>query len=138
MVPGKALIQPEVHFDVDVDCNLAAIFNCRFEQPLVDSFDCLFIQSQAQRTNHVRIVDLSIRSDGGPHYHGALMFGFARFFREFRLGLELNSRRSYATANLENAATDSSSIARTNPASVARANAAAATFTNSRAVSSSV
>src|SRR5689334_14570261 len=80
------LVKIEGDFNIHLNRDGAAVFLGRIEFPCLYSFNRFFVQAHAQRTDHTRVVHAAIGADNDIQHYHALIFGFARFFRELRFG----------------------------------------------------
>src|ERR1051326_1279147 len=108
-----------------------AVFFGSIKLPDLYAFNSFLIQAHAQGTQYPRVVNPSILADDNSQHHHALIFRFARFFREFRFrGIE-GARSAYSVTHV----IDTGANARSAPAG---ANAATAATAHSATYASSI
>ena len=77
----------EGYFQIDFHRHRVAIFHGWLEAPFFCGFNGLFIQSHAERTDHMDVPRKTVGSYNQTQHTDALIFRLACFFRELRLGL---------------------------------------------------
>ena len=137
-VRGWNSVEPEIDFDVDLDGNRDAIFATRLEPPLPNGFYSLLVQAHPQRPVHPNVTRAAVRAYDAPQNDRTLVFGFARLFRELRIGRIDRTRRGNASAHTVRAATDAATRTWANTGASSRANSAAAAGANASSRACSV
>src|SRR5579862_2856471 len=121
------LQQMERNVDDGFDRYRLAVFLPRQEAPFLHRFDCLLIQTQAQRFYHLDFLGQTLFVDDDAQPDGTCPLGLASFFGILGLRLEGRLRGRNAATDLVSSAADSAAAARTYTVASARSDAFADT-----------
>src|SRR5208337_4424352 len=110
---ARALVEVEVHFDVDFNRNGLAVLGARLKAPLADRFDGLLVQSHAQRAQHGYLVCLAVHADHDAKHNISLVLIPARLIAELRFGTEYSLRSMNPAADPISATANPPAPART-------------------------
>src|SRR5690348_7184976 len=108
-----------------------AVFHRGLKFPILNGFDCFFVESHSQAAEHPDIARTPVRADDQRQRAHTLVLGFACFFRKFRLGCVDGPRSGNTTANVENTSTNTAALTGAEARSLARTYSAAAAASNS-------
>src|SRR5579859_2340342 len=95
------LVKVEGDFNIHFNRDGAAVFLGRIEFPGLHAFNGFFVQAHAQRADNARVMHAAICAHNDVQHHHALIFGFARFFRELRFRSVNRARCAYAFTHVE-------------------------------------
>src|ERR1700722_732914 len=128
--------------EVDFDCNLhphrVTLFHGGLELPGLHRLNRLFVEPHPQAAQDANITGTPIGSHDQAESAYALVFGLARLFGEFRLGLVNYPRRTNTTTDVKNSASGTAAFTRPEPRSVTGAHATTATRPNASSRASAV
>src|ERR1044071_8448250 len=99
------LVKIEGDFNIHFNCYGAAVFLGRIEFPGLYTFNGFLVQAHAQRADDARVMHAAICTHNDVQHHHALIFGFARFFRELRFRSINRARRTNAFTHMEDSRT---------------------------------
>src|ERR1700676_2439313 len=99
--PSLTSEQLEIHFDVSHHCDWFAVLRARFEAPLINSLNCLFIQSESQSFDDANILRHAVGSDFEIKDHGSRVLRDPGFFGVLRVRFGENLRGCHTTTDLE-------------------------------------
>src|SRR5271170_7892374 len=127
--------QTERDFNLSLDGDWLAVLHARFESPLLHGFDGLFVQTQAQRPDHVDIDRLAVFIHNQGKQHCALPLLLAGFLGVLRLRMVDGNRVGYAAAGTIDAAAHAAARSVSDSITFAVSNSAAGAIAEAAAVS---
>jgi hypothetical protein len=130
---SRQLVESEIDLHVHLHGYRDSVLAARFEPPLPNCFDCLFIETHTQGSLNANVMRSPVGPHNDPQHNRALELCLASFLGKLRVRSVDDTRRGHSSPNTIRPAPNAASPSWTHSRTAPRADTTAAAGTNATA-----